>query len=75
MSLSSFRVLVQGQTPHPHEQEAIEFIKKQLHDAEPYRLWALVDLTEPFPDAGPQVYPAIECARLQVLAGLEGEQP
>src|SRR5262245_11217610 len=47
MPLSQNRVLVQGMTPHPHEQQAIEFIKKALPDSEPYRLWALVTLADP----------------------------
>lgn len=47
MPLSQNRVLVQGMTPHPHEQQAIEFIKKALPDSEPYRIWALVTLADP----------------------------
>lgn len=47
MPLSQNRVLVQGMTPHPHEQQAIEFIKKALPDSEPYRLWALITLADP----------------------------
>ncbi len=46
MALSKDRVLAQGQTSHPWERDAVEFIKSALPDAEPYRLWALVDLVD-----------------------------
>ncbi|MCM2333157.1 MAG: protein kinase [Anaeromyxobacteraceae bacterium] len=45
--LPGHRVLLQGQSPHPWEQEAIAFIKSALPDTDPYLLWALVDYQEP----------------------------
>ncbi|WP_437338438.1 BREX system serine/threonine kinase PglW [Sorangium sp. So ce394] len=44
--LSPERVALQGLTPHPHEQDAIEFVKKELPDNHPYRVWALFDLVD-----------------------------
>ncbi|AUX42290.1 protein kinase [Sorangium cellulosum] len=44
--LSPERVALQGLTPHPHEQDAIEFVKKELPDSHPYRVWALFDLVD-----------------------------
>lgn len=40
------RVPVQGTTPHQHEREAIEFVKKALPEFEPFRIWALFDLVD-----------------------------
>lgn len=45
--LPGHRVLLQGQSPHPWEQQAVAFIKSALPDADPYLLWAMVDYQEP----------------------------
>ena len=45
--LSGHRVLLQGQSPHPWEQQAVAFIRSALPDTDPYLLWALVDYQEP----------------------------
>ena len=44
--LSSSRVALQGTTPHLHEQQALEWVKKTLPDAHPFRIWALFDLVD-----------------------------
>jgi serine/threonine protein kinase len=44
--LSSSRIALQGLTPHPHEQEAIRFVTKELPDSDPFRIWALFDLVD-----------------------------
>lgn len=44
--LPSHRVVLQGTTPHVHEQAAIEFVKKALPDSDPFRIWALCDLVD-----------------------------
>ncbi len=44
--LSSARIALQGLTPHLHEQEAIQFVTKELPDLEPFRIWALFDLVD-----------------------------
>jgi serine/threonine protein kinase len=44
--LPSHRVMLQGTTPHVHEQAAIEFVKKTLPDTDPFRIWALCDLVD-----------------------------
>src|SRR5690606_17740246 len=33
--------------PYAHEREGIEFVEKALPDADPYHIWALVDLLDP----------------------------
>ena len=45
--LSGHRVLLQGQSAHPWEQQAVAFIRSALPDTDPYLLWALVDYQEP----------------------------
>ncbi len=45
--LPGHRVLLQGQSPHPWEQQAVAFIKSALPDTDPYLLWAMVDYQEP----------------------------
>ena len=44
--LSSSRIALQGLTPFPHEAEALEFVKKELPDVDPFRIWALFDLVD-----------------------------
>src|SRR5882724_9810138 len=46
MTLSKDRVIVQGVSPHPHEVDAIEFLKKSLPDHDAILLWALVELVD-----------------------------
>ncbi len=46
MALSKARIIAVGETPYPHEREGIEFAEKSLPDADPYHLWALVDLLD-----------------------------
>lgn len=44
--LSNDRIEARGVSPHPHEQEAIDFVIRALPDRDPFRLWALVDLVD-----------------------------
>lgn len=44
--LDNARILVQGTTPHAHEQDAIQFVIATLPNTEPFRLWALCDLVD-----------------------------
>jgi len=36
-----------GESPHAHEQEALQFAIEQLPSTEPYTLWGLIELVEP----------------------------
>ncbi|MEZ4222315.1 MAG: BREX system serine/threonine kinase PglW [Polyangiaceae bacterium] len=47
MALSQSRVVLVGETPHPHEAEAIAFAREALPDSDPYQLWALLELLDP----------------------------
>ncbi|MCC7381019.1 MAG: BREX system serine/threonine kinase PglW [Deltaproteobacteria bacterium] len=47
MALSASRIVFQGETPHAHEREAIEFAIQALPNVDPYYVWALVDLLDP----------------------------
>lgn len=47
MPLSNARVVMQGQSPHPHEHEALKFLRAQLPDNDAYALWAFVELRAP----------------------------
>ncbi len=44
--LSPNYVLLQGTTPHDHEREAIEFVKKELPDKCTFPIWSLCDLVD-----------------------------
>lgn len=46
MTLSHARVVALGETLYPHEQEGINFAIQALPDADPYHLWALIDLLD-----------------------------
>ncbi|MDB4929856.1 MAG: Protein kinase, partial [Myxococcaceae bacterium] len=46
MTLSRTRCEI-GTSPHPHELRALEFLRQQLPDREPYRLYGLKELVEP----------------------------
>ncbi|NUP07973.1 MAG: protein kinase [Polyangiaceae bacterium] len=45
--LASSRIILVGETPHAHEQEAIDFAVKELPGTDPYTAWGLVELLEP----------------------------
>lgn len=47
MALSRSRILAQGDTPYPHEREAIAFIEENLPNNDPYHVWELIELLEP----------------------------
>ncbi|MBX3265022.1 MAG: protein kinase, partial [Labilithrix sp.] len=47
MPLSPARFVRVGETPFPHEEEGITFVRDALPDAEPYRAWALFELPDP----------------------------
>lgn len=47
MGLGKSRVAIVGESPYPHEQEAIKFAIDKLPNVDPYHLWALIDLLEP----------------------------
>ncbi|MBK8939667.1 MAG: protein kinase [Polyangiaceae bacterium] len=38
--------MLQGVTPHLHEQQALEWVKKELPDSEPFRVWCLFELID-----------------------------
>lgn len=44
---TSSRIVVQGTTPHVHEQKAIAALIEALPDADPFRVWCLFDLVDP----------------------------
>src|SRR5690606_28057186 len=44
---TSTRILVQGTTPHVHEQKAVAALIDALPDADPFRVWCLFDLVDP----------------------------
>ena len=46
MALSQKRVHIVGESPYPHEQEAIRFAIDALPDTDPYHLWALIDYVD-----------------------------
>lgn len=41
------RILLEGRSPHAHEQEALTFIREVLPNTDPYHLWELVELVDP----------------------------
>ena len=45
--LPASRVVMVGESPHAHEQEAIDFAIKELPGTEPYAVWGLIELLEP----------------------------
>ena len=47
MTLAATRIVVQGETPHAHEREAIQFAIETLPNNDPYQLWALLELLDP----------------------------
>ncbi|MCB9596964.1 MAG: protein kinase [Sandaracinaceae bacterium] len=47
MPLSPSRLTRVGETPYPHEEEGIAFVRDALPDSEPYRAWALFELPDP----------------------------
>ena len=47
MPIPQSRVRLSGKTPYAHEKEAIEFVKQQLPDADPYQVWELAELLDP----------------------------
>ncbi|MBO6936772.1 MAG: BREX system serine/threonine kinase PglW [Deltaproteobacteria bacterium] len=47
MTLATSRIVFQGETPYPHEREAIDFAIKSLPNSDPYHLWALLELLDP----------------------------
>ena len=47
MALEKSRIVEQGESPHAHEREAVEFTTQQLPNTDPYHLWALCDLIDP----------------------------
>ena len=44
MALPNKRIEAQGVTRHPWEQEAVVFLRDELPDSDPIRLWSLVNL-------------------------------
>ncbi|MBI2377502.1 MAG: NERD domain-containing protein [Deltaproteobacteria bacterium] len=47
MKLAASRIVTQGETPHAHEREAIEFAIHNLPNSDPFHLWALLELLDP----------------------------
>ena len=47
MTLASSRLVVQGETLHAHERDAIEFAIQTLPNSDPYHMWALLELLDP----------------------------
>ncbi|MBI2373934.1 MAG: protein kinase [Deltaproteobacteria bacterium] len=47
MTLAASRIVTQGETPHAHEREAIEFAINNLPNSDPFHLWALLELLDP----------------------------
>ena len=47
MTLGTSRIVVQGETPHAHEREAIDFVINTLPNADPFHVWALLELLDP----------------------------
>lgn len=47
MTLASSRIVVQGETPHAHEREAIQFVIDTLPNSDPFHVWALLELHDP----------------------------
>ena len=41
------RIVMVGESPHAHEQQALQFLIDHIPDGEPYRLWALVEILDP----------------------------
>lgn len=46
MTLGSSRIVVQGETPHAHEREAIDFVVDTLPNTDPFHVWALLELLD-----------------------------
>lgn len=46
MALPLARTTLLGKTEHPHEQEALDFLRAKLPDSDPYHLWALFELVQ-----------------------------
>ena len=47
MTLGTSRIVVQGETPHAHEREAIQFVIDTLPNSDPFQVWALLELLDP----------------------------
>lgn len=47
MTLSTSRIVISGETPHPHERAAIDFVIETLPNTDPYHVWALTELLDP----------------------------
>jgi serine/threonine protein kinase len=47
MALSKARKVVDGETPYPHEREALDYAFSVLPDSDPFQVWALTELLEP----------------------------
>lgn len=47
MALSNSRVILQGQSPHPHEHDALKFLRSVLPDNDSYSVWAFFELRAP----------------------------
>ncbi len=45
--LSKARIVLQGQSPYAHEQEALAFMRETLPDTDPYNVWELVEFLDP----------------------------
>jgi len=45
--LSKARIVLQGQSPYAHEQEALAFLRETLPDVDPYQVWELVEFLDP----------------------------
>lgn len=46
MALGETRIALRGESPYPHENEAIDFIIEALPNTDPYTLWALTELAD-----------------------------
>jgi len=47
MTLAASRIVVQGESPYPHERDAIKFAIETLPSTDPFHLWALLELLDP----------------------------
>lgn len=47
MSLGSSRSVRVGETPYPHEEEALQLIEQVVHNHDPYRVFSLLELPDP----------------------------
>ncbi len=46
MPLGQHRIPLQGDTPYPHEREAIAFVENELPNQAPFLVWELVELLD-----------------------------